>query len=363
MELNAKELALFLSTLFANGATFAVPAICGESGIGKTSICAQAAARCGMEFVVLPVSQLNPEDLGLLTNDPSSTYAKFQLSTVFDVKPGSKGKLVALDELNRPASDTVMNFVMGMVCERMLYGMPLDPRIIFVATLNPTGTGEYPETRDIFADLALRRRFNTVTLGFDPMAFLEYGRSVGMDSRLLEFLTQFPAEILVSGEKNCPRLWEMFSTDVLGRGAREWGADRVGEMRVVSSMYMTASTASKWVKFWQDLLESFVSGDDILEFSTKTKRRLAEMVEHARMDMIDASTRDLLTLLRRRETINTKELNGVMSYIRILPSQQAVILGNELIVGPAFGIQGDIQNRLLKKDMQAFTDLINTARK
>lgn len=329
--------------------------IVGESGIGKTESVLQFVNDLDgyEEPRVMNVAHLNLEDMGMpVSNGDDFTHFKF--AETFKVE-GDKNVLIVLDELNRPNNDSVINFLMGAVCERRLFGKKLSDKIRFMATMNPN-TDKYIETQDIFGDIASRRRFNLVELRFDKDTFFDYSRSVGLNPDLLDFLIQNNDQVLVSGEINCPRQWHRFDSDVLQQ--REWGKEDAQELKIASSLYMDSATCALWLKAWEGSLEKFVSPEEILnEFDNKAGPRLTDHIQNKRMDMIEASCNALTPYVQAMPSITPDQIKSLNSFLKLIPRPSAYVTleklvppSNPSLTEPEYPVVTDIVRGLYEDD-------------
>lgn len=358
MKININEAVSYLEFLFSDGKTSSVPALRGESGVGKTAICKQVADRLGFSFHLIPVSHLDIGELGMPVNDPNSEYAEFSISSAFKLGPNDPPRIILLDEWNRPSSDAVANFMMALISERSLYGEKIDDRILFVATLNPSDTGDYIDTRDMFSDLAQLRRINVIDIAFDVDLLIEYFRKRGVDAKLIDYLIQHPSDALVRGDINSPRLWENFSSDVLKRKAADWNADNVPLMKMMASLYMSPGSAQNWTKFWVNALEQYIKPADILKATKKTMSKLKDQVDQKRMDMIEATNKALAIYIKESDP---KKLNlkNFHKYLLTIPSAQALSLLSVLIDEDDYPSASVLKVRMLEPDMDPLVKLMS----
>lgn len=306
--------------------------VVGESGIGKTESVLQFVKDLPNyeEPRVINVAHLNIEDMGMPSLTNGDNYIKFRFAEIFKVSDPNKKIIFVLDELNRPNNESVINFLMGAICERRLFGVKIPDNIRFMATLNPC-TENYTETQDIFADIASRRRFNLVELRFDKDKFIEYSRYISINPDLIDFLLQNPTQILVQGKINCPRQWHRFNNDILNR--KKWTADDKEEMKIASSLYMDSATCALWISFWEGSLEKFVQPEEILNDFDKAKPKLINHINEKRIDMIEASSSSLFDYVKNMDDITDDQLGFLMDYILLIPKPQAYVIIQQLIPG------------------------------
>jgi hypothetical protein len=138
-----------------------VVAAVGPSGVGKTAIPKQMAARRnggkGVPYVGLHVPTLNMEDLQIPTMaSDTKTYfdrripRRFQvlLDWVEQVKAANGGQvpadmcpILSLEELNRAVDKAVTRALFTLLDDRYIGDVHLDDSIQIVVTMNPTGGG------------------------------------------------------------------------------------------------------------------------------------------------------------------------------------------------------------------------------
>jgi len=301
----------------------------GESGIGKTDVCLQFIKELkGYEEEprVINVAHLNIEDMGMPAPNGEDEYIRFKLSRLFKVD--DKNVIILLDELNRPNNESVMNFLMGAINERRLFGNPISDKIRFMATMNPNNE-HYPETQDIFADIAVRRRFNLIEIRYDYDQFMDYSRSVELDDNLIAFLTQNPEQVLIPGKVNCPRQWHRFHRDILG--VKEYEKEERQEMKVASSLYMDNASTIIWLKHWEGILEKFVRATDILRDLSKVIDTLNDQLSRNKIDMLSATCDDIRNHLRKKTSLSNYQLDNLKDFLILIPKSLAFVVIEDLI--------------------------------
>jgi hypothetical protein len=301
----------------------------GESGIGKTAFAhqlAKALPEYEDQARILPVAQLNMEDLGLPQNSDDKPFTDFKISELFHTT--DKHVLMVLDELNRPSNDTVFNSVMSVVNERRLFGQPISDKIHFIATLNPNNSA-YADTQPIFDDLAGLRRFNIVELKFDHDEFIKYVEGKKFDPTLISFIKQFPDNVVTRDSINCPRQWERFNNDVLK--VREWKVEDKTLMTYMASLYMDTPTLSLWTKHWQGELEKFIPAKDIVTHYGKVRKNILKYVKEERMDVLQASADDVRMYMIELAEPKAKEIDNFAKFMLDLPVAMAFVVLEEVV--------------------------------
>lgn len=318
---------MFDVVLSAEGRIHTVFAVEGDSGVGKTALITQIASRFGFDLRTINCNHLNLEDLSLPV--VVDNHVQIKLSRLFaPPKDGCRGVLLFVDELTRPSSDGVGNAVMTMICERKVTGVTIPENFVFITAYNPSDTGEYVDTRNIFDDLAARRRYARVRLMFDADEFLAYHRT-RMHPDLFAFLTQHPESILVKGSINCPRQWERLSESMMKK--KEWTEDDETMLMIISSTHMDVPTLALWMKFWRGNLERFVTAVDMFDDWEKAKPTIDKNVENHRMDLIEATGKDLLQHLNSVDTVPVEHFRVIKKYLLSIPKAQARVLVDALM--------------------------------
>jgi len=302
--------------------------VVGESGIGKTAACLQFVEELkGYEVKprVINVAHLNIEDMGMPSNNEEE-YIQFKMSELFKVK--DENVLILLDELNRPNNEAVINFLMGAVNERRLFGIPISDKVRFMATMNPNNE-HYPETQDIFADIAAERRFNQIELRYDHDQFLQYSKRQKMHDDLMSFLTQNPEQVLVPGKLNCPRQWHRFDKDILK--ARRWKKTDGKELKMASSLYMDNPTNQLWLKHWEGSLERFVRAVEILKDFSKVQSIVQDQLARNKIDLISATADDLRATVHSKSSLMKGQLDNIKDFLLIIPKAIAFTVIEDMV--------------------------------
>ena len=324
-----------LQTVYGHGDRSTVLAVEGESAVGKTMSLINHGLPGFAPSRIIPVPFYNSEDAFLPHDDPDSPYTSFKIADTFRPDPDSRPFFIILDELNRCNNPTVFNTLMSMVNERKIGGCNVPATAIFVATLNPS-TPEYPDTANIFADLASVRRFNRVGLRFDAGVFLRYAEETGMNHRIIQFLTKNPEQALVRTELTSPRMWQRLS-GVLN-SLDDMPSDR--DMRVLSSLYMDNGTLNLWSKFLKDELDRFVTAKEIFDGPVKAKKGWALLQKHIDEDQLanlEATSRALETAISTAPdstTIRLEQWEHLEAYLLALNPAQGNALISKLIKAP-----------------------------
>lgn len=169
----------------------------GLHGIGKSQAVKQFAAEYGYHLEELFLSQ---QEVGDLIGNPKTIEVDGEFITIWSkpiwldriYKNAEQGipSVVFLDEINRAPND-VRQSALQLVLERQIHEHILPTvngqRTMIVAAINPADQYQVDEL-----DPALLDRFLHVHVEADAPAFLKWGRKTGVNSIVLDFITEYP---------------------------------------------------------------------------------------------------------------------------------------------------------------------------
>lgn len=173
----------------------------GPTGIGKSQISAEFAARHGLAFTVLDLSLLEPPDLvGLpVVRDGRTHYASPS------ELPTTGSGVLMLEELNR-AELPVMQPALQLLSARRLHAYELPPGWMCVAAVNP----EDDEYQVNHLDAALRSRFLQLEVCADRDLWLAWGARTNVHP----VIQQLVREHVDAFDEASPRSWA-YASDLL----------------------------------------------------------------------------------------------------------------------------------------------------
>jgi MoxR-like ATPase len=199
------ELATYLDRLVASGIMLSTM-VWGPPGIGKSSIVAQTAARHGLEFIDVRLSQLAPTDLRGLPV-PEEGVARWYPPEF--LPRGGRG-ILFLDELNM-APPTMQGMAQQLILDRRV-GSYVVPAGWFI-----WAAGNRKEDRAAVFDMPapLANRFVHLEVEPDFDSFKAYALAAGLHEQILAFLS-FRTALLHRVDPHqpawpSPRSWEMAS--------------------------------------------------------------------------------------------------------------------------------------------------------
>jgi MoxR-like ATPase len=259
----------------------------GPTGIGKSEIVRQVAARLGIGTTVLDLSLLEPPDLvGLpVIRDGRTSYALPQ------ALPQDGAGILMLEELNR-AERYIQQPALQLLTARRLHEYELPPDWVCFAAVNPE-SGDYQVTT---LDRALRARFLEVRVRADRAAWLAWAQLHGIHPGVLA-VAQAHERVF---EDVPPRSWTYAShvlsalrpeeiedatllrdalggylppawVEVLLASRAGWGTQLPFDVRALLAEYTSGSALAKEVRGYRDRGET-----DRLDELTK---RLAPLLE------------------------------------------------------------------------------------
>jgi hypothetical protein len=175
----------------------------GPTGIGKSQITAEFAARAGIEHRVLDLSLLEPPDLvGLPQFRDGRTHYAFPAEL-----PVEGAGVLMLEELNR-AEIPVMQPALQLLSARRLHAYELPPGWSCVAAINP----EHDDYQVNRLDEALRSRFLQVRVRADRDEWLRWAARHNVFPVVQQVVRAQPAVF----ETSAPRSWA-YAAEVLSR--------------------------------------------------------------------------------------------------------------------------------------------------
>lgn len=218
----------------------AVVTAVGPSGIGKTAIPKQVAARRnsgkGVPYVALHMPTMSIEDFHIPTFSPDTAlYYDRRVSRRFKVlidwcekvrkdlklKPGQAlpadmAPILAFEELNRAVDKSVTRAAFTILDDRALGDTVLDDSIQFVVTMNPTGGGM--SVNEFERDPAMRRRLAPMLgVSYDYGTFMAHATAAKFHPSVLGHLGAAPShgydeQAALAGKVfACPATWEAVS--------------------------------------------------------------------------------------------------------------------------------------------------------
>nr|WP_307989140.1 ATP-binding protein [uncultured Niameybacter sp.] len=211
-------------------ATGEVPLVVGESGIGKTALAKEVARKNNWSLVTIDGNLLKEGEIGGLPT--IETYMKIdeegnkieKKMTVYAVHNKLKeidediskgiGVLLFIDEINR-CEHTVQQELMNLILNREINGYKLHPEVRILAAMNPSSKyGADFDYQVVDMDAAQENRFVWLNMESDPVQWLKWAVSAGIEQKVIEFISTFPEYLNRANEEDVratPRSYERVS--------------------------------------------------------------------------------------------------------------------------------------------------------
>ena len=168
----------------------------GAPGIGKTEIVEQVSKELGIGYVGSSLAHLTRNSLlGLPVIEEFEDGRKYTTYTVSEVlakvyekvEQGYKEGILLLDEFST-TSETIMPTMLGFLQTKNIGTHVLPEGWVIVLCGNPP---EYNKTARKF-DCAILDRIRKISIAFDAKAFITYGREIGLENIVLDYLELQP---------------------------------------------------------------------------------------------------------------------------------------------------------------------------
>lgn len=292
----------------------------GPSGIGKTAIPKQVAARRnkgkGVPYVALHMPTMSLEDFHVPTFSPDTKeYYDRRISRRFkplvdwvekvrkdlklkpdEVLPPDMCPILAFEELNRAVDKSVTRAAFTILDDRAVGDIVLDTSIQFVVTMNPTGGGM--NVNEFERDPAMRRRLTPmIGVSYNYGDFMKYAIEAKFHPSVLGHLGAQPShgydeQAALAGKAfACPATWEKAS--IICRRFDELGKDLLSPAgRAAISGAIGSGSAAAFLDFVKDHT-LVVTPDDVLTSygpDSEARRRFKTYFTEDGVDRLDMVT-------------------------------------------------------------------------
>lgn len=340
---------VFAELIDAFAGTREVITAVGPSGVGKTAIPKQVAARRnggkGVPYVGLHVPTMTLEDCHIPTmaTDTKAYYdrrisRRFQplLEWTEKHKDKKSGKvpvdlvpILSIEELNRAVDKSVTRAIFTLLDDRMIGDIQLDPdNIQIVVTMNPTGGGM--AVNEFERDPAMRRRLRPIGVPYSYGDFMTYAQNAKFHDHVLGHLGAQPSwgydepGALAGKAFACPATWESVSRacyrfDELGRKL-DTMAGRAAIAGAVGS-----AAASAFLDYVRDNT-AVVTPEDVLTGYTENseaRRRFKSFLKDdgGRLDKVTELAQGLVTKIL---SDNSRDVSTIAPQVSIFMSDLPV---------------------------------------
>ena len=263
----------------------------GKHGVGKSQIVEQAAAQLGVGFIVRDLSLLEPPDLvGLpVITDGVTRYA----SPAF--LPTSGKGLFCFEELNR-SEKYMMAPCLQLMTARCLNDYQLPKGFLPVAAINPSDDGSYQVNE---LDPALLSRFVRIEIMADAVEWLNWADNNGVHGAVTKYVKNTPD--VFEGDQSNPRAWAYVS-DVLK--AFENGSGATDDILTVAVSGIVGDVHCAAFLWSYSKSEEPLSATTIINEYSRYRHEVLKWCENKRMDMLNATTRNVLVALQDCDVCN-----------------------------------------------------------
>lgn len=281
--------------------------IMGQSGIGKTAIPRQIAARRGVPYVQIHMPTAAPESFQLpsLPKDGSPFFDQkiprtFQTLLAYaeaeaHLHPGgrvpvARKAILSIEELNRAPDKSTTRSAFVMIGDRMIGDVRIPDAIQIVATMNPSGQGF--SVNEYEKDPAMRRRTMLVYLAAEYSDFMAYAEGNDFHDEVIGYLrahvSHFYDETAAKAGKvfACPATWEAVSRTCYALATAKESLSGAVAHAAYAGIIGTGTTQT-FIEYIKDRTTT-VAPDDVLYRYGQVRDRVQGLLkeENARLDRV-----------------------------------------------------------------------------
>jgi hypothetical protein len=346
----------FLDTLLSVElvlATGEVPLIVGETGIGKTALAQEIAAKNAWSLIVLDGNLLKEGEIGgLPTIEPytrvnhkgekverkATVYAVHSKLREIDAEIAQGSTvLLFIDEINR-CEHTVQQELMNLILNREINGYTLHESVKIVAAMNPSSKyGADFDYQVVDMDVAQENRFVWLRMEPDYAQWLDWAIDTGIDRKVIEFISTFPEYLLKINEEDIratPRSYERISDLYKIYQAKKDSIPRAVFLNVVRGN-VGKLIAEEFVSFVESDYRALISYADVFAGSTLAAAVIETVKSESHTRLYLAAKNILKNLeanINQGEFDANYSIERLMAFLKIYPVDLTV------------GIMKDIKN-------------------
>ena len=341
-----------------------VPFIRGLHGIGKSEIVSKVAEELEFhlgkevtlhevdlshikegELTGMPVTR-KTED-GYMVNDYTIHHLFFE--AIRETEQGY-APVIFFDELNR-ADSTVFNEIMPIILARRIQEITLPPEIKIICAGNPEDVRALNLSEDYAVrtmDPALKDRFFIFDLESDPKAWLTWAVNNKINSDIIEFISEFPANLhnlKSNGEIHpTPRGWTMVSNVI--KEIHKQKLDEETEKNIlvsVSSGKIGFETTMNFINFLGEKTNPTLKPTDFFKVSEEVRSKNIEKLQNETLTRSHVAMMRIIAYLSELKTLTQKDNEIFVEILKAIP--------NDLMVGTVFEITNNhpvLLNKLTK---------------
>lgn len=311
LDIQMASTAMYERLLDLYAGTRVVVSAMGASGIGKTAIPMQVAARRGAPYIALFGPTMSVEDFHIPTTakDTRQYYdrripRKFQAVIEYVERlrkenggefPDGKNPIIAIEELNRTTDKHVTRAFFTLIGDRVIGDTHLDPAIQLVTTMNPSGGGM--NVNEFERDPAMRRRLLLVGVTASYGDFLRHAKKAKFHGKVISHVEAQPSHFYDAGAAQagkafaCPAGWEAISTMCYAL-ERHKVTLTSAEARASFAGAIGLTAAEVFLEFLQDATV-VITPDEVLQHYSATssvRTRFKKSVQGDRLDKVSSLT-------------------------------------------------------------------------
>ncbi len=303
MELTLKEIKPILKYIIENNkriqekGEFPISVnLCGDAGLGKTSIVEQIAQEMDMTYVKLNLSQVSDPaeiagwpvkehyickadgDCKWVTADVLDAYIKAGWDVTDNTRMGyaipswlkqtdeNKGILLILDDFSR-CTEQVAQSVMEITCRQEYISWRLPKGSTVLLTTNPDN-GNYSVTG---MDEAQASRFITFNTKFDANAWAEFAENREIDGRGISFLLAYHSELMDRSKTKCAKVnarnYTMFINTISGIDDWSTPTNLATILQIASGCFLDEDdiVGGLFTQFIANKLDKLISPEDLIQ--------------------------------------------------------------------------------------------------
>lgn len=256
-----------------------VPTLVGDSGIGKTALMRQIAAKENASCYFFYLAHVEREDLGGIPvpNKTRKSFCYLTEQKILEMVESEKPTYLILDEWNRGTPE-VMNAAFTLMEQRRFGSLELPSNIKIGATMNPSEMGYL--VNECEKDPAFRRRLAWLAVKADPVVWLGWAQKNKIHPLVIQYIMQNPSKLLDTEARDAgkvyanPASWEKTSK-ILYAFENQTNFDKATIMLSGHLGTTTAVEFSDWIKN----REKFINPEEILQNYKNAQPMVKELAD------------------------------------------------------------------------------------
>lgn len=331
--MNTNNLKTLLKTMIQQNVTVATPMLWGQHGIGKSQVVAQVGKELGYKVLDIRLSQKEAIDLSgvLYTFEDKELGQSVTASHApqWFAEAVKRGKLILfLDEFNM-ARREVLNAAFELVLDRRLNNIKLPDDVFIVCAGNPEDD-RYDVTP---MSESLRDRLMHIHVQPDVASWMNWATTSGntaIHPDVLAFIQATPGAATADDEKN-----RKFPVEIK-HSLRSWERlSAVHKLSLPQEIKFECFRGIVGVEIATAFIRTIageelpLTADELINRERKTVAKIKKWVTSGRMDLLSASTQNLINHVKDDIVVNPAHVKSVIAYILDLPKDLASMFLSE----------------------------------